>query len=92
MSNLTLKKFCAVLGAGALALSVLPAAQAVSVVPSYDSLTAFAPSGRIFDSISAADAIKIVQEARVRIPDSGTTFSLLGIAITGLAFLRRKLC
>ena len=92
MSNLTLKKLCAMLGAGVLALSALPAAQAITVAPSNGSLTVFVPSGRIFDSISAADAIKIVQEARVRIPDSGTTFSLLGIAITGLAFLRRKLC
>ena len=25
------------------------------------------------------------------VPDSGTTFSLLGMAVTGLAFLRRKL-
>jgi hypothetical protein len=88
MSNLTLKKLCAILGAGVLALSVLPAAQAISVAPGYDSLTAFAPSG----AISVSDAIKLVQEAGpARIPDSGTTFSLLGIAVAGLAFLRRKL-
>jgi len=92
MCNLTLKKLGALLGAGVLALSVLPAAQAISVAPAAASLTVFTPSGRIFDSISAADAIKIVQEAQARIPDSGTTISLLGIAITGLAFLRRKLC
>jgi len=78
------------LGAGVLALSVLPAAQAISVTLNYDSaaVAVFAPSG----AISASDAIKIVPEGLFRVPDSGTTFSLLGIAITGLAFLRRKLC
>ena len=92
MCNFTLKKLCALLGAGVLVLSVLPAAQAISVAPGSDSLTAFAPSGRIFDSISANDAVRIVPEALFRVPDSGATFSLLGIAVTGLAFLRRKLC
>jgi hypothetical protein len=89
MSNFTLKKFCAMLGAGVLALSVLPGAQAISVAPSSDSLTLFAPSGKIFDSVDYLT--RIVPEARV-VPDSGTTFSLLGIAVAGLAFLRRKLC
>ncbi len=89
MSNLTLKKLCAMLGAGVLALSVLPAVQAVSVAPGYDSPAVFAPSG----AISVSDAIRLVPRAGgIRVPDSGTTFSLLGIAITGLAFLRRKLC
>jgi hypothetical protein len=26
------------------------------------------------------------------VPDTGTTFSLLGLSLMGLAFLRRKLC
>ena len=89
MSNLTLKKLCAMLGAGVLALSVLPAAQAISVAPGYDSPTVFAP----FGAISVSDAIKLVPKADgVPVPDNGTTFSLLGIAVTGLALIRRKLC
>ena len=89
MSNLTIKKLCAMLGAGLLALSVLPAAQAISVAPGYDLPTVFAPSG----AISVSDAIRIVPEAADHlVPDSGTTLSLLGIAVAGLAFLRRKLC
>ena len=89
MCNLTLKKLCAMLGAGIIALSVLPVAQALSVAPGYDSLAAFARS----EALSASDAIRIVPEAGpLRVPDSGTTLSLLGIAVTGLAFLRRKLC
>ena len=89
MCNLTLKKLCALCGAGVLALSVLPAAQAISVAPGYDLPTVFAPSG----PISASDAVRIITRAGPeRVPDSGATFSLLGIAIGGLAFLRRKLC
>jgi hypothetical protein len=57
-----------------------------TIVPAYFTFTYVGGTSETFD-------VQFIDKGDVAtVPDTGTTFSLLGLSLTGLGFLRRKLC